>query len=468
MKNREINYLIDTPVSVRAINIRSCAPHWHDADIEVVYVLEGKINVVSAYDNFEIKAREFVVINHEDIHYLEGYDDNVTFIIHINLTHFINKYEYIMFMDLMCESFNTNLMQIKYTEQLKNLFIKTIIESTKSKGNNPEKIIYYANEILDIILNHFDIVHFYNDKPINENQLLRYYRIMKNIAENYGGKISMEAIAQEEYIGKNYTSQFWKRMMGINFTDYLNSRRTEIAQKLLLTTNLNLQEVSLKSGFSDTKYFYKNFKKWYGSTPFEHKKKYESMMNRGEDMLEETPPDIIFDKYNRQLINQLIAEQGDNIEASIHTNMNWRQDFEKSINLLGRRIKREIIKENQKVLGLKEIFLPLLDKHVVQISNQDIKVDWNFIGEVIKYAKEMNYVICIDIDYADREFREWESIINGFASFVFGVMGKEWLSRFKFYIFLTEANLDSEAEELVNRLSKIIDHKNIKVAVRYR
>lgn len=466
MKNEIIRYDDGTFVKIGAYNIKQFTPHWHDTDIEVVFVLEGKVFVNAVYDNFEVNAGEFVVINHEDIHLLQSHEDNVTFLIHIDLNAFENKYEFIMFLDLMCESFNVNSIQMEYTKQLKKLFIKMNLEFIKAKKNY--KINDYAAEALDIIVQHFDIAHYYNDRPIHENQLHRYYRIMKSIALNYDEKISMETIAQEEYIGKNYISQFWKRMLGINFTDYLNSRRTEVAQKLLLSTDLNLQEISLRCGFSDSKYFYKNFKRWYGSTPAEHKTKYKNISNRVGNVFVELSKEMIAENYNRHLISLLVDEEGDLLEVSNQVNHNWRFEFEKNMNPLGRRIKREMIKETQKILGLREIFIPLLDKNVVQYVNGDISFDWNFIGEVIKYSKDMNYTICIDINYTDRSFNEWQSIIKSFASFVLSVMGKECLSRFRFYIFMTEIYVDAEVEELVNRMSEIIDLKSIKVTARYK
>lgn len=468
MRNETVSYESGAIVKISAFNIKQFTPHWHDTDIEVVFVLDGRVFVSAVYDNFEINAGEFVVINHEDIHTIQSRDDNVVFLIHIDLKAFEQKYEYIMFLDLMCESFNINSVQMEYTKKLKKLFAKMILEYGKQKKNGQTKINGCAAEIMNIIVQHFDIAHYYNDRPIHENQLQRYYRIMKNIALKYSEKITMETIAQEEFIGKNYISQFWKRMLGINFTDYLNSRRTEVAQKLLLTTKLNLQEISLRCGFSDSKYFYKNFKRWYGSTPAEHKKRYEILSNRIGDVFEELQGESIQNNFNRQLIGLMMDEGEDLLEASIREEHNWRLDFERIMNPQGRRIKLEMIKESQKLLGVKEIFLPLLDDHVVQAEGGEISFDWNFIGEVIKYARNMNYTVCIDINYADRSFMEWSSVINSFASFVLSVMGKECLARFRFYIFLTEIYADAEMEELLNRMTELIDVRNIRVAARYR
>ena len=57
---------------------------------------------------------------------------------------------------------------------------------------------------------------------------------------------------------------------------------SEKAEKLLLTTGKSISEISLLCGFSDPKYIYKSFKKWYDVTPSAHKKAYEQYMERGE------------------------------------------------------------------------------------------------------------------------------------------------------------------------------------------
>ena len=467
MKCEKIHYGENSLAIVNAYNLKQMQPHWHDTDLEIVFVLEGKISVSAVYDIFEVNAGEFVVVNPEDIHLLQGYGDNVTFLIHIDLNRFTEKYEHILFIDLLCESFNTNSGQAGYAGQLRKLFARMILEAVKEKRNSSDKLNGNAAEAIEIMVNHFDIANYCNDKVIHENQLQRYYRIMKSISLNYDEKISMETISQEEYIGKNYMSQFWKKMIGINFTDYLNSRRTEMVQKLLLTTDLSLQEISLRCGFSDTKYLYKNFKKWYRSTPYEHKKKYQSLAAKIGDDFERFPAEQVAERFGPQLINLLVEEDYEIIEAS-KTITNWRQEFEKVVSFTNRRIKHEIMKENQKTLGISEIFLPLFDKQVVQSVGDDFILDWNFIGEVIKYAKEMNYIICIDMDYPERTPKEWYSIISRFTSFVLSAMGRECLSRFRFYLFVTEVYHDSEVEDLVNRLGEQIDIRNIKVCTRYR
>lgn len=468
MNNETVCYDQGFSCRVDSCNIRQTAPHWHDTDIEIVFVLEGKVFVHAVYDNFQLAAGDFVVINHEDIHTIHSEEDNVTFLIHMSLSDFEDSHPFIMFQDLMCESFNTNSSQTEYARILRKLFMKLILEWVKRDTRDTNKLNALTEDSIKIMATRFDIAHYYNDRPIPDHQLQRYYRIMRSIALHYDEKITMEDIASEEYIGKNYISQFWKKMLGINFTDYLNSRRTEVAQKLMLTTSLNLQEISLKCGFSDSKYFYKYFKRWYGTTPSEHKKKYESLEKKTGHSAIPLEDSLISEKYSNLFVDYLVDGGAELFPFTEIPPSSWRQKFEQKVLNSGRRIKREMMKENQRSIGLKEIFLPLFDRNVVHFSEGEPVFDWNFIGEVIHYSREMNYFICIEINYSDRNHQDWQKILDRFTTFVLSLMGKECLSRFRFHVYFTDVHIDAESQELINFLCEKTDSRSLKVAVRYQ
>lgn len=58
--------------------------------------------------------------------------------------------------------------------------------------------------------------------------------------------------------------------MGI--TDYIRNARMEAAKKMLLTTALSVNEIAEKTGFPDTNYFIRLFKKTNNITPNQYRK----------------------------------------------------------------------------------------------------------------------------------------------------------------------------------------------------
>lgn len=95
----------------------------------------------------------------------------------------------------------------------------------------------------------------------------RMRSISAYIDAHYTEKLLLSDIAGQEELSLYYLSHFFKKCFGMSFQEYLSRIRCEHARRLLLTTDMNLLDISLASGFSDTKYFTGAFKRLYGQTP---------------------------------------------------------------------------------------------------------------------------------------------------------------------------------------------------------
>ena len=71
-----------------------------------------------------------------------------------------------------------------------------------------------------------------------------------------------------------YLSRLFKKEEGINFLDYLNQYRIDAAKKLLQNPQYNVLEAADMTGFKNTRYFSKIFKKNVGLTPSEYRKRH--------------------------------------------------------------------------------------------------------------------------------------------------------------------------------------------------
>jgi AraC-like DNA-binding protein len=62
--------------------------------------------------------------------------------------------------------------------------------------------------------------------------------------------------------------------MGTSFSDYINGKRVDYATQLLEDhPELSINDVMMKSGFTSSSAFYRNFKKFKGITPTEKRVK---------------------------------------------------------------------------------------------------------------------------------------------------------------------------------------------------
>jgi len=89
----------------------------------------------------------------------------------------------------------------------------------------------------------------------------------KWILDNLGENITIEKISSKVFMNPSYFSEYFKRKTGETVLDFVTRKRMEKAISLLQTTNIKIYEVSTLTGYTDTKYFSKLFKKYYGVLP---------------------------------------------------------------------------------------------------------------------------------------------------------------------------------------------------------
>ena len=99
--------------------------------------------------------------------------------------------------------------------------------------------------------------------PIQEKRLADIAAYME---AHLHEKLTLSSVAGRFYISKNYLCYYFKRHTGVNFVDYLSSMRVRKA-KALLASPISLDEIAERTGFSDTPYFVKVFKKYEGLSP---------------------------------------------------------------------------------------------------------------------------------------------------------------------------------------------------------
>ena len=80
---------------------------------------------------------------------------------------------------------------------------------------------------------------------------------------------SVEEIATAARITPNHFSTLFRLCTGQKFTDFLTSKRVELAKELLNDLTLNIGEIALSVGYRDAGYFTRRFKQKTGMTPRE-------------------------------------------------------------------------------------------------------------------------------------------------------------------------------------------------------
>lgn len=100
------------------------------------------------------------------------------------------------------------------------------------------------------------------------------YNIMNYINHHYTEDISVDKIASELRLNKNYIAHIFKKETGYSLIGYVIALRTNHAKLLLTKTDKNITQIAAECGYDDFTYFSRQFKKTTGLTPSAYRKDY--------------------------------------------------------------------------------------------------------------------------------------------------------------------------------------------------
>lgn len=274
MRREYINYPSNIPITVSFINIKDYPIHWHYST-EVLYVIKGTVEVYINSVKYEIHGGQLEIINVDEVHHLHSKEDNKVLIFHIDPYFFEKYYTDISNMFFYTKSSSLHSQASDEYDELRTYLSRVLCEIVQKQEDYDEEIEHILVDLLYHLINNFNYL-IYEKEELKEdiNQLQRYHSISKYIYNNYNNNITLQDIANKEFLSPQYISHEIKYATGYSFTDLINLTRVEESIKLLLDTDKTISEISEEVGFSHTRYLNKNFKLQYKVTPLQFRKKY--------------------------------------------------------------------------------------------------------------------------------------------------------------------------------------------------
>ncbi|MBD5463297.1 MAG: helix-turn-helix domain-containing protein [Lachnospiraceae bacterium] len=249
------------------ILIQNCTQeedHFHQ-DIEVIYVLEGTMQLRMREHRAELNSEDIIVINANQRHGFQATED----ILYVSL--FI---EYGLVGDVLgsadsifwCDS--TRDSGERYEKLRKAM--KHLISNYMNTGGKRESFshISLCYQIMDLLVVHF-LLQASEREPLNKEEKFesRLSYINNYIRANYSQPISMKELSDKMYLSNGYLSRFFKKNYGMNFTEYLSNIRLYYAVEELLYTDEPITRIAYNNGFASVAIFNKLFQKKYKETP---------------------------------------------------------------------------------------------------------------------------------------------------------------------------------------------------------
>lgn len=106
-------------------------------------------------------------------------------------------------------------------------------------------------------------------------------KVQKYLQHNYMiCDISLDSVSEILNINASYFSVLFKRVLGVNFVDYLTELRMNAAKELLVDPMRSTAEVAGMVGYESANYFTRAFKKKTGMTPTDYRRALQSREGR--------------------------------------------------------------------------------------------------------------------------------------------------------------------------------------------
>lgn len=260
------------PFDVSLHSVNYVPSHWHNS-IEMIFVLRGNLEVTIDSRKHSLHEGSVLLINQCHVHEVIGLDMNIiaTFLIPVSyLKEHMKGIESIQF-DV--DSGTVLKEKRPALDRIRQFMAEMVqLKHKKSEAYELDMQIRLLG-IFSILMKQFKVSA--PSGGINEKYMDRMLRIITYIDEHYQEAVSLQAIAEREYLSLPYLSKFFSENIGMNFQTYLTSIRLKNAvEDLLHNDDTSIADLAMTHGFPNAKSFYTAFKNRYHMTPNEYRKQY--------------------------------------------------------------------------------------------------------------------------------------------------------------------------------------------------
>ncbi len=256
-----------SPIRLFMHKLGDASRHWHES-LELLFVLAGEVTVLTGDRQTRLQAEDMLLVNSNAVHELHS-ESCVIIAVQIKLSKFDLPETLTDQLYFDCDS--TSCGQTQHFKRLKEIITSMLQINTASDGGAIFQGRALAYELLGELVQNFKV-----EKPVAEmnthKHLERLNHILRYIGDHYQEQLTLGQLAEREHLSAPYLSSFFEKYMGINFSTYYTNLRLERAIHDLLYTDIPVEQVALKNGFSDPRAYVRAFKKRYNTLPSIYRK----------------------------------------------------------------------------------------------------------------------------------------------------------------------------------------------------
>lgn len=237
--------------------------HSHNNVYEVVLLLDGDCEFCVEGNTYRLEPRDIVYTSPFEMHKMVCLSERTynRMILYIKSSYFDNN-NCEQFRDI----FENRLLGVG------NCISRNIAD--RALKDCISRLYLYAEEKAYDVAERtvFEFLYLINEcKGMSDNLYVKDKRVREMIMyinEHLSENLSLDKLAKEFFVAKNYMCKVFKKNTGHTINQYINSKRIMLVQELH-QSGQNLMQASLNAGFNSYANFYKAYVKQTGESPRE-------------------------------------------------------------------------------------------------------------------------------------------------------------------------------------------------------
>ncbi len=269
-KMRETEFPFEIPhIASKATNMSMY--HWHDF-FEVSLIIEGCGTYYIEEKCIPVTKGDIIIINNIERHKVQYSSETPLYetVIHFSadllkgiLSNGNQLFDY-------CGTAFFNKLEIDQNQR--STLIRIIDEITEEYTNQAP---YFELLISSQIISFIALVQRYNNVKIGAQygEKLRGYNIgrleeiLKYLQTHIESETTQNGVAKHFHLNSAYFSEYFRKNLGITFTEYMRSIRINHAIQLMNSSTMKLSDIAFASGYASLSSFYEAFSKVTGVSP---------------------------------------------------------------------------------------------------------------------------------------------------------------------------------------------------------
>ncbi|RIX46497.1 AraC family transcriptional regulator [Paenibacillus nanensis] len=251
--------------------------NWHyHKQLELLLVLDGRLDVYLEEDSFHMRAGDLVIIGDSELHRDRSSKHLDYIVLQFDIDQFFDhsSIPYIRYFSQTHMPLSKANYIFKENEAIKAqaaACIEGILKEASRKETGYELAVSILIKQILLLLLRGDTRKMLVEQDNFDK--IRLKPVLDYVENHLTDRIQVEEVCKIANMSYYYFVKYFKKTIGLSFTEYVNYRKVKWAERILLTKDLSISEVGERIGMPNMAHFYKMFKKYNDCSPKQFQRK---------------------------------------------------------------------------------------------------------------------------------------------------------------------------------------------------